>query len=170
MFTRRQFIQAGIAGTIALGAAGALTGCAGRSDGGPLALKDAHRAVFIALAPAVLAGALPTDGAGVEAVRRLIGRIERSIAGLSASAQQELGELLALLTFAPARVLVAGVIPSWEDTRPEQAAEFLQRWRFSRFALLQSAYHALHDLILGAWYADPESWGPIGYPGPPEVF
>ena len=28
---------------------------------------------------------------------------------------------------------------------------------------------AVHDLVLGAWYAQPESWEAIGYPGPPEV-
>jgi hypothetical protein len=32
--------------------------------------------------------------------------------------------------------------------------------------MLQTAYHALHDLVLGAWYADPSSWTAVGYPGP----
>jgi hypothetical protein len=32
--------------------------------------------------------------------------------------------------------------------------------------MLQSAYHALHDLIFGGWYADSASWAAIGYPGP----
>lgn len=36
-----------------------------------------------------------------------------------------------------------------------------------RFDLLKSGYAALHDLILGTWYAQPESWAAIGYPGPP---
>jgi len=35
-----------------------------------------------------------------------------------------------------------------------------------RFALLRIAYHALHDLVLGAWYAQPSNWVAIGYPGP----
>jgi hypothetical protein len=24
----------------------------------------------------------------------------------------------------------------------------------------------MHDLIIGAWYADPSTWEAIGYPGP----
>jgi hypothetical protein len=48
-------------------------------------------------------------------------------------------------------------------------AGFLAAWRSSRLALLQSAYAALHDLSFGAWYAQPESWTDIGYPGPPEI-
>jgi hypothetical protein len=31
---------------------------------------------------------------------------------------------------------------------------------------LRSAYQALHDLVLGAWYANPANWDAIGYPGP----
>jgi hypothetical protein len=46
---------------------------------------------------------------------------------------------------------------------------FLESWRHSRFDLLKSGYAALHDIIFGAWYAHPDSWESIGYPGPPEV-
>ncbi len=46
---------------------------------------------------------------------------------------------------------------------------FLERWRWSRIALLQSGYFALHDLVLGAWYANESAWGMLGYAGPPNV-
>jgi hypothetical protein len=92
-----------------------------------------------------------------------------AIAGLSASAQREIAELFGLLGVAPARMLVAGVWPSWENASAADIAAFLERWRTSRFALLRSAYAALHDLVLGAWYGDAGSWAAIGYPGPPEV-
>jgi hypothetical protein len=45
-------------------------------------------------------------------------------------------------------------------------AEFLQGWRTHRFGMLRGAYAALHDLVLGAWYAQPDAWAAIGYPGP----
>ena len=44
----------------------------------------------------------------------------------------------------------------------EQVAVFLHDWRFHRLGMLQSAYHALHDLIIGSWYADPSSWAASG--------
>ena len=92
-----------------------------------------------------------------------------AIAGLSAAAQQELSELFTLLGFAPARVLLAGLWPSWEAASVDEVAAFLQGWRTSRLGLLRSAYAALHDLVLGAWYGTPDTWEAIGYPGPPEI-
>jgi hypothetical protein len=50
-----------------------------------------------------------------------------------------------------------------------EVAAFLQGWRTSRLGLLRSAYAALHDLVLGAWYGTPDTWEAIGYPGPPEI-
>ena len=57
----------------------------------------------------------------------------------------------------------------WPEASREEVTAFLERWRFSRWALLQQGYQALHDLVLAAWYARPDSWPAIGYAGPPEV-
>jgi len=169
MLTRRQFIKAGIVGGVALAAAGAVLWTQRESHPRLFTLDAEQRALAAALASALLAGALPADANRAGVIEALVGRVEQAIRGLSASAQKELSELLALLTFAPARMVLAGVSKPWSETSSAQAAEFLQRWRFSRFALPQSAYHALHDLIIGAWYAEPSAWETIGYNGPPEV-
>ena len=71
-----------------------------------------------------------------------------------------------IAALAPARRLLAGVSGGWSGADAAQVSAFLQDWRFHRFDMLQSAYHALHDLIIGAWYADPSTWAAIGYPGP----
>jgi len=47
--------------------------------------------------------------------------------------------------------------------------KFLRNWQESRVDLLKSGYQALHDLVFGAWYADPASWAAIGYAGPPSL-
>lgn len=173
MPTRRQFIQAGLAGGAALAAAGLFhsrslkEAPAGAVSPG---LTFSQRAIVAALVPAILAGALPSAGeARSQAIAQTVDGVGIAIAGLSAAAQKELAELFALLGFAPARVLLAGLWPSWEEATPGQVAAFLHGWRFSRFALLRSAYAGLHDLVLGAWYGTPESWAAIGYPGPPEM-
>ena len=36
-------------------------------------------------------------------------------------------------------------------------------------AEMQQAYQALRDLTNAAWFADPEAWSAIGYPGPQAV-
>jgi hypothetical protein len=78
--------------------------------------------------------------------------------------------LFGLLALAPARRFLAGVPVSWADASLEQVGAFLQSWRLHRLGMLQVAYHALHDLVLGAWYADPLAWPAIGYPGPLKEF
>jgi hypothetical protein len=57
----------------------------------------------------------------------------------------------------------------WPEATRESIAAFLVGWRTSRFALLRSAYGALHQIILGAWYGNPRAWPAIGYPGPPSL-
>ena len=160
MTTRRQFLKTGLAGWLLLN----LAACA-RSPA-----EASRRAVLSAVAPVFLAGALPAPGAARDAaVAATVAGVEQAIAGLSLAAQQELGELFALLGFAPARIVVAGVRADWPLATPQAIGEFLESWRHSRFELLRSAYAALHDLVFGAFYARPENWSVIGYPGPPKV-
>ena len=160
MITRRQFLKTGLAGGVLLNVAG----CTRPSENG------GRTAVLSALIPIVLAGAVPanTSEATPHIVRTISG-IEKTIAGLSLSAQKEIGELFDLLAFAPTRILAAGLWSPWAEAKPEALVAFLESWRHSRFDLLKSGYAALHDIIFGAWYAHPDSWESIGYPGPPEV-
>ena len=173
MVTRRQFIKAGLIGGAALAAAGVFysrglkeTPVAAVSPG--LTLKN--RPIIAAIVPAILAGALPESGeARSLAIQQTVDSVGVAIAGLSAASQKELEELFTLLSIAPLRMLLAGVWPRWEEASPAEIADFLQGWRKSRLELLRSAYAALHDLVLGAWYGNPDTWEAIGYPGPPEM-
>ncbi|WP_229518449.1 hypothetical protein [Massilia sp. PAMC28688] len=130
-------------------------------------LDGEARAALDAIVPAMLAGALPVDGAArTTAIVATTGRVHQAILGLPLAAQKEVQDLFGLLALAPARRLLTGVSGGWRAARPDQVGEFLQAWRFHRLDMLQTAYHALHDLIIGAWYADPSTWDSIGYPGP----
>ena len=173
MLTRRQFIKAGIVGGAALTAAGLFYSRSLKeapAGAVPQGLTLPERAIIAALVPAILAGVLPAAGeARQKAIVQTVDGVGVAIAGLSAAAQKELAELFALLGFAPARVLLAGLWPRWEEASAADIAAFLQGWRTSRLGLLRSAYAALHDLVLGAWYGTPEAWPAIGYPGPPEI-
>jgi len=81
----------------------------------------------------------------------------------------EVNDLFRLLDIRIARQLLTGVAAPWRDADPAAVHAFLERWRWSRIALLQSGYFALHDLVLGAWYANESAWGMLGYAGPPRV-
>jgi hypothetical protein len=133
-------------------------------------LTTGGRAVFAAVAGAVLDGTLPEGG---EARERALGghlrRLHDLIAKLAPAARDELAQLTTVLANAPGRVGLAGLIPAWPDASREEVARALQRMRHSALALRQQAYHALRDLTNGAYFADPGTWALIGYPGPVAV-
>ena len=161
---RRSFFKLGLLGACTLAAGGA----AYRLARGPAPLRRFEldgeaRAALAAIVPAMLGSALPP---GAAALARSIDGVRTAIHGLPLAQQGEVQDLFGLLALAPARWLVTGIDGGWIGADPRQVAAFLQGWRLHRFAILQTAYLALHDLILGAWYADSASWAAIGYPGP----
>lgn len=177
MWTRRQFLKAGIAGGALLVAVRAAYGPLSPD---PLAPEDAgftytmlsakERTVLASVAPVMLAGALPAAAAERErAVVEVIRGVDRAVSGLPPSLQGEVAQLFALLGFSLTRRLLAGVTGPWLEASPGAVQAFLERWRASPFALLRSAYAALHELIMAAWYGNPAAWPGIGYPGPPAI-
>ncbi|MCM8595542.1 hypothetical protein [Accumulibacter sp.] len=163
--SRRQFIRTGLAGSLLLSWAGWLNASGARP------LTASEREMLLAVSDAMLEGALPTEG---ERRRRLleltIDSIAVEVAGLPLATQKEIGELFGLLLVAPGRIVLAGIGKPWREASVGEVSEFLKSWRSSRLSLLQSAYAALHDLIYAAWYARPDTWDAIGYPGPPRGY
>ena len=165
---RRTFLKVGALAALTLAAGGGIWRYT--HPAGPLqrfALDGEAKAAIDAIVPAMLAGALPQDPAARSAaVAATTVRVHQAILGLPLTAQKEVQDLFGLLALAPARRALTGVSGRWANANPEQVGTFLQEWRFHSLAMLQTAYHALHDLIIGSWYADPSTWNAIGYPGP----
>jgi hypothetical protein len=163
--TRRQFLQVGLAGAALLAAARLLERPAPMP---PLRVLDPSRAAIVgALAPVVLEGSLPSGEPGRgQALREVVAGFDAALALLPSAARDEVGQLLSLLAFGPARVLLAGVHVPLEEAAPRDIAAFLTRWRTSRFDLARAGYQALTQLLQAAWYDNPSSWPAIGYPGP----
>jgi hypothetical protein len=168
--SRRTLLKAGLAGGAALLLARWLY--APRTPpaaSAPVALDPGPRAMLAAIIPVILDGALPRGAEGAVARTETLAAVEQEIASLPPATRKELADLFSLLGFAPTRCLVAGVWSDWADATPESIASFLNRWRDSRFALLRSAYAALHRLVFGAWYSNPRAWAATGYAGPPSL-
>jgi hypothetical protein len=174
---RRQLLQTGLGGAAVLAAAGAGYGLVTRDSSPPddgeyrfLVLDGTQRTIVAAIAPAMLAGAIPDYGPQRRAaIRDVVRGFDTAIAALPALVQGEVAQLFSLLGFPLSRWLVAGVATSWATAQPQDVDAFLVRWRYSKFALLRSGYQALHQLLLAAWYANPIAWPRIGYAGPPAV-
>jgi hypothetical protein len=174
VFTRRTFLKTGLAGGALLALAAAFRepltrrGRQALMEGYPLVASE--RTVVAAIASVILRGVMPgKDPERGAALSRVVDGVAVAVSSLGASAQWEISELFALLMFPPTRIAVAGLLRPWEQAADADIESFLAAWRDSRFGLLQSGYQALHDLVLGAWYADPSSWAAIGYPGPPQL-
>lgn len=130
-------------------------------------LSASARALFTSLGRAILQGTLPTDAQ--QRSRALAGMVERIDAlamNLPPAVQAELSQLVGLLCTAPGRMGLAGLTPAWADASEAQVQAALESMRFSRLALRQQAYHALHEIVGGAYLSDESTWAAVGYPGP----
>lgn len=158
---RRTVLKTGVAAVVLLaggGLAGWLAGRDARAD---------RREVLAGLVPGMLGAALPVEAAArAKAVEQCIDGVETAIAGLSPAAQDELGQLFSLLSIAPGRMLLTGRVERWREMSARDAEAVLQSWRVHSLTLMQVSYHALHDLIYGAWWATEAHWQGIGYGGP----
>ena len=176
MPTRRQFIKTGLIGGAALLALRAVYGPFANPDK-PIAddhrfvfLNQAQRTVMAAVAPVILAGALPRDPEGrIRALKDVVRGLDTAISGFTPQVQSEVKQLFDLLTFPPTRRLVAGVASPWPDAGVDEIDRFLKRWAESPLDLLQSAHQALRQLVFAAWYGNADAWPSIGYPGPPSL-
>jgi hypothetical protein len=168
---RRRFLQAGLAGAAVLAIAGGVAWFRRRlahAAAAPALAADA-RDVVRAIVPSMLAGALPEGAGRAIAIDETVDGVDRAIAGLLPSARAELAQLFALLTSGVGRRAFAGVPAAWREATRGEVDAFLAAWQQSGWALKRTAYDALHQLVIAAWYANPRSWPAIGYPGPPEL-
>ncbi len=170
--SRRALLKVGVAGGAALFLARWMytqSTAPERPDAGFMVLDAPARSIVAAIVPVLLDGALPVAPAADAAQAQIVVNVDQAIAGLPPAARRQIEQLFALLAFAPTRCLIAGVWAPWPQATSTSIAAFLTQWKDSRFALLQSAYGALHQLITAAWYGSASAWPAIGYPGPPSL-
>lgn len=166
---RRTLLTVGLAGGTLLAVAGVALSLRGpvRPEG---RLDDAGRALFAALAAAMLQPLMPADPtARAQALRAHLGRVEAAIEGLPPALQAEVDELLLIATRAPGRIAFIGLPTPWGQATVDEVTAALEGLRQSSLALRQQAFHALRDLTHASWFSDDSSWAAIGYPGPLEV-
>lgn len=168
--TRRRLLKAGLAGAAALAIAGGVAWFRRRVDARPRALDRDALEVVRAIVPAMLAGALPAAAADrARAIEDTVTAVDRAVAGLPPASRGELAQLFALLSLAVGRRVFAGVPSPWPEASGDEVDAFLVAWQSSAWPLKRSAYDALHQLVIAAWYANPRAWPAVGYPGPPSL-
>ncbi len=170
MWSRRRFIFVGVAGAIAAGAVVVLPriGQSGVAPRGS-ALVTEHGDMLRVVASAVLGSALPAEAASRDAeLLRVVAAAGVLIDNFPPSTRREIGDLFGLLAVKPARMIL-GFSGDWRDNDVPAVAQSLLALRDSSIGLKQQIYFALHDMVLGSFYAEPKTWASTGYPGPPKL-
>jgi hypothetical protein len=163
---RRSFLKLGAASAALLATAGGALALLhpGLKEG---RLTAEGRIVFRAIGAAILEGSLPIQGpAEAAALDGLLERVDALVGVLPVHAQGELSDLLALLSTAAGRRGLAGVTADWPTATVAEIQAGLHGMRLSALTLRQQAYHALHDIVGGAYFSDASTWSILGYPGP----
>lgn len=156
---------------------GTTTGLLLAAAGGALALLRPVRSegrfaadaqpMLAAVAQSVLGPLLPPGPPLREsALQAQLHRLELTIAGFAPAMQAEVDELFGLLLHPAGRVALFGLGSAWSSATPGEVTDCLQALRTSSLGLRQQVFHALRDLNNAAWFADPDNWAAIGYPGP----
>jgi hypothetical protein len=171
---RRQFLRRGLIGGGLLVVAGvvpfAFRSTRLRPPRGPLRLlSPAEYAVLAAAAARIV----PGDGAGpgwpsAEALD-CAGKIDGLLARLHPDVGNDFRRLLRLLESSAFGALQAGSPRPFTRATPAQQDARLAAWRTSRLDLLRSGYEAVNRLAHATYYASPETYALVGYPGPPDV-
>jgi hypothetical protein len=131
-----------------------------------LVLEDSHQKVLKSLFPAIL-GPKIISQSSLYQFESFIQNLEAAISTLPSLTQKEILLLFDLLANRVSRYFLLGLWGQMDDYSTEDINLALEEWSSSSFALRRSAYEGLRDLVLGAWYASPQSWISIGYPGAP---
>lgn len=166
---RRSLLKLGVMSAVVLVVAGGGVALVNPGMAGGK-LSESSRGVFRATGAVILEGSLPQDPAARElALDGLVDRVDALVLALPPHVQEELSLLLSLLASAPGRLAIAGLGADWAHAPVPQLQQALQSMRVSVLSLRQQAYHALHDIVGGAYFSDAQTWAQLGYPGPLKI-
>jgi hypothetical protein len=127
------------------------------------------RTVIAAVGKAVLEGHLPSESAAQNAaISKLVEAVEALLANFPARTRGEFVELIAILAHPWGRS-VMGQTSDWASVSTADTAAWLNKLRFAKLGLQQQGYHALHDVMLAAHFADKSIWKSIGYELPIQI-
>lgn len=165
---RRQFFKFGAAGLLLAGGLSWLGKHFAKVEvvAGQSVVQQQHIPMLKAITEGMLDPALPTTGR-TQSIEAAVNAFVDATKTLAPSAQAELGQLLNILENPVGRRLIADLGTSWGEAEPAQVQAFLVAFRDHPIPALQPGYHALHDLMMAAWYGLPAQWADMGYPGPP---
>ncbi|GEJ56806.1 gluconate 2-dehydrogenase subunit 3 family protein [Anaeromyxobacter diazotrophicus] len=168
--SRRSFLRRGLFGAalLALGSAGFFatrkTRLAAEGTSGLEVLSPEEASVLLAVADRLV-----PERPGFPRPRALglAARMDAVVAMAHPATQLELKRLVRLFESAAAGLLLDRQPRTFTASSAAEQDLRLDAWAKSRFALRRTGFHALKRLVHASYYASPETWAAVGYPGPP---
>jgi hypothetical protein len=94
-------------------------------------------------------------------------RIDALLGLMPAEGQKEVRQLVGLFENALFGLLLDGQWRTFTASTHEQQDARIRAWQQSRLEVRRTGYRALKKIVYSSFYGAPETWGAIGYPGPP---
>lgn len=167
--SRRTLIRYGLGGACLLGIGGAglaLQPTRIRTPSGRLrALDERTFSILAAVADRI---APSGNGFPTAASLGVAENIDALLVRSDPALVDEVKQLLLLLENGLAGLVFDGRIRTFTSLSPEDQDAVLLAWRRSSLSLRRTGYKALHGLCAAAYYASPEVYERLGYPGPPD--
>ena len=170
MSTRRNVLKFGLAGAALLAVGGfglGLRATVLRAPAAPLLVLDE---VEFSVLWAVVERVCPANGAFPAASSvHVAEKIDALMASLDPATQAETKQVLRLVENALPGLLLDGRFTTFTASPPDVQDRVLEAMRTSRLGLRRTMFKALAGLAGATYYAQPEVWGAVGYPGPPDA-
>ena len=170
--SRRGLLKFSVGATAFLATAGITASLSGCSSNDKAPGFDTLRTSDLPFLQAVIPVMLDGARAGVlpqSATERTLHGLDKSLWHLSPEMLKLTRQLFDVLAMAITRGPLTGIWGAWENAESGQIQHFLSRWENSSLDLLRQGHSSLLQLVLMAWYSQPESWASCGYPGPPKI-
>ena len=97
------------------------------------------------------------------------GKVDTLMAGLHPQASAEFRKLLHVFENGVTGLFSLGQPATFTASSADDQDRRLESWRRSRLAVFRSGYQAMKRLAHATYYSAPETYGRVGYPGPPAV-
>lgn len=167
--SRRLILRYGLGGALLLAAGGlglALQPTRLREPGRPLRVLDPKSySILAAIADRIAPANGPFPSATALEVPE---KIDDLLAGADPATVSEVKQVLRLMENGVTGLVFGGRPKTFTALDAEEQDQVLKGWMTSRLAFRRMAYKAVQGLCAAAYYASPEIYPLVGYPGPPD--
>jgi hypothetical protein len=164
LIDRRSILKYGLIGAAVLATGGVALTLQPTVLRAPKAPLECFDDVEYAILWALVSRLAPPDADALD----IAGKLDKTFAAADLGTQAEFKQVLRLIENGLPGLFLDGRPRPFSAASPDVQDTTLERWRTSRISVRRTAFKAINQLIGAAYYASPETYAAVGYPGPPD--